>query len=74
MSHPKRHPAAASWALWAEANAKTCDPRGLGCNGDMEQYLVNRLHSAFMAGFKAGEQARGNEFAERFQELFLRPG
>lgn len=59
-SEHKRHPAAIAWDRFREQNQTTFEPYDFTQPG-YSQYLENRLHRAFTAGFDAASTSLLNE-------------
>lgn len=71
----KRHPAAIASDEYFEDGHKgeaSCDPLSLQAPKSARQYLTNRLHAAFQAGYKAGANQSAQEAEEAEKTEFFR--
>ena len=59
----KRHPSAIAQDEWfkSEQGIASEEPSTLGASEVQRQFLTNRLHSAFQAGYNAGEAQKQKE-------------
>lgn len=67
----KRHPAAIARDKWFDSKEgkDTCDPLTLGAGAKQQQYLTNRLHRAFQAGYDAAVKDQLRQRLDKSMEL-----